>query len=231
MTKQIKTFSEIIDIIKRIEGVKKDSDVAKILDINSYQGFYNQKKRNTLPLAKVSSFCIDRKINLNWLLTGEGEMYQGGTKAEDAESVNIRYYPQVRASAGDGAFNDDETEKKITLSRAWLKENLNITSPQTLFIINADGDSMCNPDRPSAGIRPGDQLLCDEAQKRVTRDGIYIIKDDDHSVRVKRIGIMPKGILSITSDNPDYKHSNVTLPKEEVNTIARVIYIWQGRQL
>lgn len=63
----------ILNRIKLVMGFKTDKELAKFLDITP-QALSNSIKRNSIDLENVLSKC--ELINLNWLFTGNGEMFR-----------------------------------------------------------------------------------------------------------------------------------------------------------
>jgi hypothetical protein len=68
----MKTFREIVDIIKENERLRFDVDVEKLLEIDQI-GL--KIFRNTVPFQELLSYCNKKEISLNWLLSGEGSPF------------------------------------------------------------------------------------------------------------------------------------------------------------
>lgn len=66
----MQTFIQIIEKIKKIKGLKFDYEVANLLGI-SEKAFSADKKRNSIPLEELSTFCSLENIFLDELLTGK----------------------------------------------------------------------------------------------------------------------------------------------------------------
>lgn len=67
----MKSFLEILEKIKEVKGFHSDSDVAVALGM-SPQALFNHRKRSTIPIEQISTFCSNEKISLDWLLFGVG---------------------------------------------------------------------------------------------------------------------------------------------------------------
>lgn len=79
----------------------------------SQSDFSTRKKRGTL-IPLVITFAIHQTINLNWLLTGEGQVFakEGSSEAEDPELAGlIALARKVLTSGNQQAF--DALEKNI----------------------------------------------------------------------------------------------------------------------
>jgi phage repressor protein C with HTH and peptisase S24 domain len=128
----------------------------------------------------------------------------------------------VRASAGSGAFAEDESARPyFAFDPRWLG-SLTTSPAARLSVIRVEGDSM------SPTLSAGDDILVDlaDAADRL-RDGIYVLRVDD-ALLVKRLAIHPVGRrVTVQSDNPAYGD----LPDcglDEIDCIGRVI--WAGRK-
>ncbi|MBD3808369.1 MAG: helix-turn-helix domain-containing protein, partial [Epsilonproteobacteria bacterium] len=94
-------LSEIIEKIKDVISANKqnkifDKDVANILGIPQTT-FATMKKRNSIPYKELLEFCATKKISANWLFFDQAvDML----KAETDKFFQIRYFADIRASAG-----------------------------------------------------------------------------------------------------------------------------------
>jgi len=85
------SIKDIIDRIKLVEGVGTDYKVAKCLGVTSP---YISKWRNrqTIPYQVLHEYCISKNLSLDWLLTGEGDMYLPDTQRQTtATRIKIDY--------------------------------------------------------------------------------------------------------------------------------------------
>jgi hypothetical protein len=67
-------FREIFDRLKEFYNVSSDRKVSEIMGIN-YNTVKTWSNRGKIPIERVLEKLQNETINLNWLLTGEGEMY------------------------------------------------------------------------------------------------------------------------------------------------------------
>lgn len=144
----------------------------------------------------------------------------------------IPLYDQA-ASAGDGALaldleQDDggarpSSETRLAFLKAWLRGYKGL-HPSKLFLLTVAGDSM----EPT--LSQGDVVLVDRSTKRVTNDGLYIVRLDG-SLLVKRVQALPGGVLKVTSDNSAYEPFTLRLEDEgrDVAIIGRVV--WVGKEV
>lgn len=84
-------FASVTDRLKIITQSPSDSALSVILGISS-SAFANFKKRNSIPYERIFSVTDSLNVNLDWVLTGKGEMYrqdESANDAEDRESVRL----------------------------------------------------------------------------------------------------------------------------------------------
>jgi len=68
-------FDEALKRIKSQKGLRYDYQVAELLGLTK-SALAERKSRGSLPLDKISIFCERNRINIKWVLTGEGEKSQ-----------------------------------------------------------------------------------------------------------------------------------------------------------
>ena len=153
---------------------------------------------------------------------GVKEQVLGGSPEGTEGMVEIPIL-DLEASAGFGAIASGENAyTRFGFDERWLR-NLTAAKPGSLSIIRVAGDSM----EPT--LSAGDEVLVDASDNgRRLRDGIYVIRTDDH-LMVKRIAMTPGSrLITIASDNPAYPTWNDMDPAE-VHFVGRVI--WFGRSV
>ena len=158
---------------------------------------------------------------MNWLLTGEGQMFLNDSSSDD-NIVNIPFYTEVKAAAGCGAFvNDEHSKDFIPFNKNYIKNILN-ADPKNLSVICVSGDSMY----PT--LFNGDIVLVDHSRTNYKQAGIYVIRFDD-TIVIKRIQPLPVAKLSIKSDNISYESFTIDLKDDSIKIIGQVI--WHARRL
>lgn len=140
---------------------------------------------------------VKRGINLNWLFTGEGTIYQDETAAlpQPGKGVDIVTLPRfdARASAGNGLIAVDQMPAgEVAFAREFLR-NLG-ANPEYCYILEARGDSMW-PTIPDGAL-----LIVDASKTEVDDGRIYHFNVMD-KVLVKRARWSLDGKLYLTSDN------------------------------
>lgn len=71
------SYSEIIERMRWAGKLKNDSAVARTLGVTP-QALSNYKKRGEMPTDLVLRFANIYGLSVDWLITGEGEMYKAG---------------------------------------------------------------------------------------------------------------------------------------------------------
>lgn len=188
--------------------------------------YEKDKVKPSIELAKKLTDLFN--INLNWLLTGKGEMFLNETQKQlpsltQENIIEVPYYPDIYAAAGAGADALSTAPKIIKFSKDFLKELLDIAFFHNIHIINAVGDSM----EPT--ILSGDKLFIlpfKEENHQIKEGGIYIITTPQGTL-VKRIYPNPfANTITLKSDNPNI--TDITIKGDELNStqiIGRVIGI------
>ena len=108
--------------------------------------------------------------------------------------VSIPFLESITASAGDGAYNDNEDSEQLTFQKSFLRQYFGIISFNNLSIIIGKGDSMY-PTLPESCY-----LL---VQLGNVNDGEICIARIDDELYVKRLQKRPK--LKLFSDNKNYE--------------------------
>ena len=162
-------FHEAVDKIKDIISTKKigdkvfDKDVANELGIPQ-PTFATMKKRGAIPYKEIMEFCARKKISINWLFFDQSaEMLL----EETSKFFNVRYFADIRASAGGGAEVFDENYETITLD-ATIMQNMVGFGNTELEAIHVDGESM----EPT--LQDGSIVFLDRSQTDINKDGIFI---------------------------------------------------------
>lgn len=161
-------------------------------------------------------------ISAAWLLLGTGDMFDkpAGTLAkafgDDIGSrYSVSYYPDVRASAGNGYYNDDSSEIEIiSLPKAVIDKKLSVGK---IDAIKVHGDSM----HPT--IKENDIIFVATNMREVYDNKIYVIRYDEE-IRVKRLFKRRGEKVLLRSDNTIYPDEEISIHDEAVAVLGQVIY-------
>ncbi len=92
----------IIDRIKTLKSLESDTAIADLLGIKR-SAFAERKRRSSIPYEELVSFCEREGLNIDWLLTGEGE----------ARKVPVVKYSRVGIVTEDCAQYHTEKDPEI----------------------------------------------------------------------------------------------------------------------
>ena len=233
-------LKEVANEFKSANALSKAAGVSQSGMQKWLNGVSEPGRDKLVALAKVAG------VSVEWLATGRGPkappqdlptglhrpvIFNSPNDLSD-DYILIPLFDQA-AAAGDGALalelEHDESgarpssETRLAFLKAWLRGHKGL-HPSKLFLLTVAGDSM----EPT--LSQGDVVLVDRSTKRVTNDGLYIVRLDD-SLLVKRVQAMPGGILQVTSDNQAYAPFTLRLEDEgrDVAIIGRVV--WVGKEM
>ena len=208
---------KIKDILSKELGDKKvfDKDVADALGIN-HLTFATMKNRGKIPYEEILNFCAKRKISINWLF------YDQATKSLEEETekyANVRYFGDVYASAGGGAFNYEEAPDTITLDPHMVERLGGEREIKNIDSINVLGDSM----EPT--FKDGDIIFINRTLTDIRKGGVFVVSTPA-GLFVKRLHLKGSGTLDLISDNQTYAIESI--PVEQVEVIGKVVGSMSG---
>ena len=210
-------FSEIIEKLKDVISTKKiggkvfDKDVAAELGIPQTT-FATMKKRNSIPYEELMNYCAAKKLSINWLFFDQPvEMLIEETN----KYFQVRYFADLRASAGGGAdvFEENENYEMITIDEKIIQNMVGYGSKK-LEAIHVDGESM----EPT--LQDGSIVFVDREQTNINKDGIFIAATTA-GLFIKRIRQRADGMIELISDNKTY--SPEVLSPDEVSIVGKVV--------
>ncbi|MEA3419654.1 MAG: LexA family transcriptional regulator [Campylobacterota bacterium] len=208
-------FSEIIEKLKDVISTKKiggkvfDKDVAMELGIPQ-TSFATMKKRNSIPYEELMQFCAAKKLSINWLFFDQPvEMLIEETN----KFFQVRYFAELRASAGGGAEVFDENYELITIDEK-IVQNMVGYGSTSLEAIHVDGESM----EPT--LQDGSIVFIDREQTNINKDGVFIAATNA-GLFIKRIRQRADGMVELISDNKAY--SPEVLAPDEVRIVGKVV--------
>lgn len=212
----MKSLHEIIETIKDViseehQGKKVfDKDVASALGITQMY-FATMKRRDKIPYAELLDFCAKRSLSINWLLYNQSP--ESLIDATNHYHV-VRYFSDVSASAGGGAYNEQEGYEPMVLATNIVTELGGEQELKFIDAIHVTGDSM----EPTFSY--GDIIFLHRNRCDIGRGGIFTI-NTEHGLFIKRLQKRIDGKIDIISDNKDYP-IQIALP-DEMTIVGRVI--------
>lgn len=72
----------VLDRLRLVVNVSNDTELHKALKIKSKSTVSSWRARNSIPYAICVQIAADNAVCLDWLLTGQGEMYKGSEKQD-----------------------------------------------------------------------------------------------------------------------------------------------------
>ena len=217
MNKFVDIIEKVKDIISNeVDGGKVfDKDVAKELGI-SQATFATMKKRGAIPYKELMEFCARRKISINWLFFDQS----AGMLVEETDKYfHVKYFSNVRASAGGGAEGFGEDFEEIVIDNKLMKtifknQDLEELKNKEIDAIRVDGDSM----EPT--LKNGSIVFVDRSKREITKEGIFIVSTPG-GLFIKRLNRKVDGSIELISDNRMY--SPEVLAPSEVNIVGKVV--------
>ena len=207
-------------ILRKYLGFKV-SDFAEKLGIQyrTYQSYERGERKP--PLELLEQLVYKYGVNMNWLLTDEGEMFSSSNPSSP-ECFEIPVLGDVKASMGYGVTVFEQNRTGIYPVSRQLAEDLNLNIKKTEMIF-ASGDSM------APTIEGGDSLLIDRSKTEIHDGKIYCVRINGE-LYAKRLQFVPPSIVVVISDNRKYKSFDVDLSKE-INYDFEIIgeVRWWGR--
>jgi SOS-response transcriptional repressor LexA len=160
------------------------------------------------------------QININWLLTGEGEMFlQKQEKSLEIAQKSGEGYkvPLLRQKVSCGPGVEWQNEDNI-VEYIDVFDQIPQLKIERLFALRVEGSSMLG-----AGIRNGDYVLFNSAKDQWLRDGIYVIALDGE-VFCKRLEFDMKKtkIYSVRFADLDKAELVATLDNKDMSTAERL---------
>ncbi len=208
-------FNEIIEKVKdiisnnKIGGKIYDKDVAMELGIPQTT-FATMKKRKSIPYPELLEFCARKKLSINWLFFDQSvDMLI----EETTKFFQMRYFANIRASAGGGAEVFGEEYEMITIDEK-IMQNMVDYNHKELEAIHVDGESM----EPT--LKDGAIVFVDREQNSIEKGGIFIASTNA-GLFIKRVRQRADGMIELISDNQAYPPE--ILAPDEVSIVGKVI--------
>lgn len=204
-------FDDFFQRVAKTTEITSQKELANLLGIEP--SAITLAKSRGVPKAWALTIASMFGLNPNWLKTGAGPIYQ-------KDHGKTCFVPKVsaRACAGAGSLDlGEDIVGELPFDRAWLGRKGN---PEHMAVMDVIGDSM------SPELEPGDSILIDQSQNRVTDNNLYVVGLAD-TIQVKRVQVRP-GLVILFSTNQRY--APITLQGDEIDTM-RVIgrVLWSSR--
>jgi len=225
-------------------GVRQLADK---LEINETSRISNWRKRD-IPVAMLADVAYAIGVNVDWLITGEGDEKHIGAIERDlafdntfkdqfkarTDKATLRLMKtgimpipiyDIEASGGFGAFISEEKQiAELRMSMGWARNHIGQIEG-TLAIIYVSGDSM----EPT--FSSGDMVVVDRAPISADDiiDGVHVLRIDGR-LFIKRLQVLPGNRLSVISDNHEYERFNLA-EGDDFSILGRVKWVWRGKRM
>lgn len=147
---------------------------------------------------KLHKIALRMNCNLNWLLAGEGHMFENSAETQVNQTNQYAYVPyfESRIGAGRGLIPEVNAEIGLVFRREWI---VRFKDPKNVSLIKVEGESM-EPTLVSGGI-----ILVDHGKNYVSpQGGVHVITVGEE-VMVKRLHVdYSTGKVKVISDNKKY---------------------------
>ena len=221
-------MERVIDRFDKYLRTKGLNDNQVTVSLGLSQGLIGKSRGKGRDLSsKLANKILDFYPDLSrvWLLTGEGEMLNGGssqtipatielqTQTELNEKNAVKWYYELDASAGDALFEDNEINAPY--------KYINVPGFEGCFGLNLTGDSMLNT------AQSGDIVVVRPREVQTIINGeIYLVVTRDSQRMVKRLvasGYSEDAIITCISDNPDKtRYADMKIQADLIHKIFRV---------
>lgn len=233
-----KTGSRLRAIAERLHDGNK-SDLARSLGMkpNSFSKYTSGRRR---PGAVVLEKLSRMGVNVNWLLTGSGSMFQeGGPGSPDQLPIANPTQELPTMSPRDSEVFDDELHPIPLVHIEGSGENLRLVEtgrsewvstsyvekeyglhPERLRDFHATGDAMVDT------IQPGDRLRLALCSRGLPGDGTIVLLRGPVSFLLRRVRLEGHTV-ALVADNPDIETQHVDLDqwKDEYESVGQVLEV------
>lgn len=210
-------FSQRLTAVREALGCSERKAFAAELGMNA-ETLGGYERGDTFPdQAFLLRYKQDFSVNIDWLITGEGEMFPAGKDQLGSDLIALPFYADVAASAGPGLVVGPEAhESVVAFTRTFLRDQG--ATPESCSVIRARGDSMA-PTIPDASL-----LIVDHAQAEVANGCIMVINVGE-DLLVKRVRRRLDGLVDLVSDNPAYPPETIGRETiQQLRIVGRVVY-------
>lgn len=224
----MKTFSskDIINRLKIALDIKTDNDLSERLTINK-STLSNWKNRNTLDFDLVFSIC--EHINIDWLLTGDGNMLKPSKQQSQVEVKPIHHPKSVERK-----LEEQEVYLYDFVASAGLRDMLDNNRANIIDTIRIPNLPKCDGAIHIVGdsmfplLKSGDIILYKEMPIDISYlfyGEMYLLSyliDGDPYVVVKYVKKSDAGepFVCLSSENPDYADRDIDF--RSVNALALI---------
>jgi SOS-response transcriptional repressor LexA len=181
---------------------------------NGIHEFYDELK---IKLIDFIMSKYEKRININWFLTGSGEMFLSGhEKALEKTSEGYKV-PLLRQKVSCGPGAEWQNEDNI-VGYIDVFDQIPRLKIERLFALCVEGSSMLG-----TGIRNGDYVLFNAAKDQWPHDGIYVIAlDGDVLCKRLEFDMGKTKIYSVRFADLDKAELVATIDNKDMSAVERL---------
>ncbi|HAC57957.1 MAG: hypothetical protein CMI62_08735 [Parvibaculum sp.] len=206
----------------------------------------NYELENAAPNAHVLAHLSGEGFDMNWVLTGMGEMRaEGAGRKAEAGFAELAPLDLRRDQVGGAGAHmlvprftlrtlDTETGKRMTIEDRSLLDAISFRRDFIRNELKADPAQLIAVEAPDDSMEPtfaeGDLLLADTAEPKLRGGGIYVLASGG-TLLVKRLQTKIDGGVIVSSDNAG-RYPAEEIRKEDaekLKIVGRVI--WRGGRM
>ena len=211
--------THVLDRLQKVFNVTTDTALASKMGLKrATLGAW--RTRNSMPYAECISVAKSRNVSLDWLLTGEGEMYKSASPSpvEHDELVFIPEY-DICLSAGFGQYPEDHALAvgNRPFSSKWLsKKGL---KAKDLQLVRVAGDSM------EPLLKDKDLIMLDTSKTTPSEAMPFAVRLNDELL-VKTVQNQGGGNIALVSRNKAYNDITINQhnPPDDFQIIGAVVW-------
>ncbi|NWK80329.1 LexA family transcriptional regulator [Aquitalea sp. LB_tupeE] len=164
------------------------------------------------PLQAVLNLARPMGISLDWIVSGEGDMYETPPRAAVEAPAN--------PNSNMVAFTLAGTDVQMAFSRHWIKQQLQV-SAESLELMQVPGDSM------EGTLSSRDVVLVNKADTQPA-NGLFVLRLDG-VLDVKRLQRLPGSKLKVSGSNEAYDPFELDLTQATPGFEIVGKLVWYGR--
>lgn len=207
----------------------------------------NYELENASPNAHVLAHLSGEGFDMNWVLTGQGDMRGGGPKLETKEAGFSELGPRELAREEIGGAGrhvlvprltlrtlEGETGGRLTVEERTMLDTISFRRDFIERDLKAEIATLVAVEMPDDAMQPtfnaGDLLLADTSDPQLRGSGVYVFASGG-ALMVKRLQMKLDRGLTVSSDNAErYPPEEIERDAlDRVKIVGRVI--WRGGRL
>lgn len=225
-------IDEILDRVKDLYGFKNKADLARWFEIPATTLYDRINNARDLDTNKSKNFgnklyedilvriAEDERINPNYIFFGRPPKFfdektvrkirgEDVPNYEDEDVFTVPYYSDIKASAGNGYYNDHNCEPEyLVMPKALYK-----AKSKHIHAIKVDGDSM------SPNIKENSIVFVDSGDTFLTQNAVFVVNYQGE-IYVKRVQKVDGHIL-LKSDN--IRYNTIICEPQDIKIVGRVV--------